>query len=109
MIKLSKTYNFGGKEYDKLDLNLDELTGTDLLQCEKEFKMRCKDRAAVKELEDAWAVTVAAYALKVKYGDLLTLKAPDYLKVVNQTRLFLSSGWEDEKKKSVEKEETTTV
>lgn len=108
MIKLSRTYNFGGKEYKELDLNLDELTGIDLLQCEKEFKLRCKDRAAVKELEDAWAVTVAAYALKLKYGDLLTLKAPDYLQVVNQTRLFLSSGWEDEKK-STEMEETTTV
>ena len=94
-VKLSKTYNFGGKEFDELDINIEEMTGRDFMQCEKEFKARNKDAGAVKELEDSWAITVAAKSVGVKYGDLLNLVSIDYLKVVNGVKRFLSQGWED--------------
>ncbi|MBR8700235.1 hypothetical protein IX317_000643 [Fusobacterium sp. DD29] len=100
IIKLTQKYNLGGKEFEEFNLDLDQLTGKDLVQCEKEFKLRNRETAAVKELEDTWAVTVAAFALGVKYGDLLTLKAEDYLQVVGKTRLFLSKGWADQKPKT---------
>ena len=94
-VKLSQVYNFGGKEFEELNINIEEMTGKDFMQCEKEFKVRNKDAGAVKELEDSWAVTVAAKALGVKYGDLLNLVSVDYLKVVNGVKRFLSQGWED--------------
>lgn len=94
-VKLSQVYNFGGKEFEELNINIEEMTGKDFMLCEKEFKVRNKDAGAVKELEDSWAVTVAAKALGVKYGDLLNLVSVDYLKLVNGVKRFLSQGWED--------------
>ena len=94
-VKLSKTYNFGGKEFNELDINIEEMTGKDFMLCEKEFKARNKEAGAVKKLEDSWAITVAAKSVSVKYGDLLNLVSVDYLKVVNGVKRFLSQGWED--------------
>ena len=48
--------------------------------------------AAVKELEDGWALTVASKASGIKYGDLLKLKGTDYIKVLNKTKGFLNTG-----------------
>lgn len=104
-IDLSKAYNFNGKEYTFLNLNVEEMTGKDLLQCEREFKARSKDTGAIKELEDSWALTVAAKAAGMKYGDFLPLSAVDYLKVVGQIKLFLNKGWESKKE---EREEIST-
>lgn len=104
-IDLSKQYNFGGKEYTFLNINVEDMTGKDLLQCEREFKVRNKEAGAIKELEDSWALTVAAKGAGMKYGDFLNLSATDYLKVINQIRLFLNKGWESEKE---EKEEIST-
>jgi len=79
-VKLSKSYNFGGKEFNELDINIEEMTGRDFMQCEKEFKARNKEAGAVKELEDSWAITVAAKSVGVKYGDLLMSKI-DFSKI----------------------------
>ena len=105
-VKLSQTYNFGGKEFNELDINVEEMTGKDFMQCEKEFKARNKDAGAVKELEDSWVITVAAKSVGVKYGDLLNLVSIDYLKVVNGVKRFLSQGWED---KEAQKDTTEEV
>ena len=94
-VKLSQIYNFGGKEFDELDINI-----------EREFKARNKEAGAVKELEDSWAITVAAKSIGVKYGDLLNLISTDYLKVVNGVKRFLSQGWED---KEAQKDTTEEV
>lgn len=106
-VKLSQSYNFGGKEFEELDINIEEMTGKDFMQCEKEFKARNKDAGAVKELEDSWAVTVAAKSLGVKYGDLLNLVSVDYLKVVNGVKRFLSKGWDEKEDQKNITEETT--
>ena len=63
--------------------------------------------AAVKELEDGWALTVASKASGYKYGDFLKFKGADYLKVVNTTKGFLNSGWDSkEDTENIETEET---
>ena len=49
-VKLSQTYNFGGKEFNELDINIEEMTGKDFMLCEREFKARNKEAGAVKEL-----------------------------------------------------------
>ena len=102
-VKLSKSYNFGGKEFNELDINIEEMTGRDFMQCEKEFKARNKEAGAVKELEDSWAITVAAKSVGVKYGDLLNLISIDY---VNGVKRFLSQGWEDKEAQKNITEET---
>lgn len=109
-VRLSQSYNFGGKEFEELDINVEEMTGRDFMQCEREFKARNKEAGAVKELEDSWAITVAAKALGVKYGDLLNLISVDYLKVVNGVKRFLSQGWEDkEAQKNITGETTEEI
>ena len=105
-VKLSQTYNFGGKEFDELDIDIEEMTGKDIITCERDFKSRIKEAGAVKELEDSWAITLAAKSVGVKYGDLLNLVAIDYLKVVNGVKRFLSQGWED---KEAQKDTTVEV
>ncbi|HEY4534282.1 MAG TPA: hypothetical protein VIG61_09025 [Fusobacterium sp.] len=107
-IELTKVYYFGGKEFSTLELELENMTGKDLLQCEREFKARNKEAGAIKELEDSWAITVAAKAADVKYGDLISMSLTDYLKVVNQVKLFLSKGWDSRSEKE-EKNSTEEV
>lgn len=103
-IKLSKEYIFGSKKVQELYLNFEELSGKDLLKAEKDFKQRYKG-ASVKELEDGWLVTVAGVASGVKYGDLLTLKGKDYIKVLNATRNFLLVSDSEETMINTENEE----
>ena len=116
IIKLNNEYNIDGKQTKEIVLNFDDLTGFSLLDAEKQYKLRNKG-VAVKELEDGWALTVAAKATGLKYGDFLKFKGVDYLKVVNTTKGFLNSGWDskedtenleneemEEKKKKIETE-----
>ena len=94
IIKLTKEYDLGSKKYKEIDLKLDNLTGADLLECEKDYKSRMKSNAEnFKDFDDAWALTVAEKASGIKYGHLMTLGAEDFLKVVNQTKNFLVKGW----------------
>lgn len=106
-IKLSKKYNFGGKEFEELEINIEDMKGKDFLACEKEFKARNKDAGIIKELEDSWAISVAAKAVGVKYGDLIELESVDYLKVVNKVRLFLSKGWEEKEETKADTKDLT--
>nr|DAU76692.1 MAG TPA: tail assembly chaperone protein [Bacteriophage sp.] len=91
VIKLRREYKFGAKNIKEIVLDLEELSGQDLVFAEKEYKARNKG-ATVKELEDSWALTVASKASGIKYGDLLGLKGTDYIKVLNKTKGFLNAG-----------------
>ena len=91
VIKLRREYKFGAKNVKEIILDLEELSGQDLVFAEKEYKARNKG-AKVKELEDGWALTVASKASGIKYGDLLGLKGTDYIKVLNKTKGFLNAG-----------------
>ena len=102
-IKLTQEYTFGAKTYKEFELNFDSLTGRDLILLENEYKERAK-RSILKEQEDAWYITVASKVLDIKYGDLLKLKAKDFVQLVITVRNFLLVS-EDETKK----EKTTTT
>ena len=91
IIKLKKEYTFSGKRVTEITLNLEELSGNDLMAAEREYKTRNKG-VTVKELEDGWALAVAAKASGFKYGDLLKLRGTDYLTLLNKTKGFLNAG-----------------
>ena len=101
IVKLDREYTLSGKKYTEIVLDFEELGGNDLIVAEKEYKKRNKG-AAVKELEDGWAITVASKASGIRYGDLLNLKGKDYMRGLNRTKGFLNSGLE-----SVEDEDIT--
>lgn len=102
-IKLTQEYTFGAKTYKEFELNFDSLTGRDLILLENEYKERAK-RSILKEQEDAWYITVASKVLDIKYGDLLKLKAKDFVQLVVTVRNFLLISDDDTEKK----ENTTT-
>ena len=102
-IKLTQEYTFGAKTYKEFELNFDSLTGRDLILLENEFKER-KKGYSIKEQEDAWYITVASKVLDIKYGDLLNLKAKDFVQLVVTVRNFLLISDDDTEKK----ENTTT-
>ena len=104
-IKLSRTYNINGEEIDVVKLDFENMTGRDFLDSEKNYKVHTKGEVGVfKEFEDKYALNVAAKASGIRYSDFLNLVGEDYLKVLNQTKLFLNKGWESEEKKEEEKE-----
>lgn len=105
VIKLGREYVFGSKNVKEITLDFDNLEGKDLLIAEKDFKKRNKG-ANVKELEDGWLITVAATASKMKYGDLITLKGKDYIKILNATRDFLLVSDSEETTRNIENEAT---
>ena len=108
-IKLSRTYNINGEEIDVVKLDFENMTGRDFLDSEKNYKVHTKGEVGVfKEFEDKYALNVAAKASGIRYSDFLNLVGEDYLKVLNQTKLFLNKGWESEEKKE-EKKETIEV
>lgn len=92
-IELSKSYKVAGHEVKEIELDLESLTGTELLACEKEFKLKNKD-SFFKEGEDGYALVVASKASNVRYHEFLEFKAIDFLKVINSTKTFLAKGWD---------------
>ena len=110
-IKLSRKYDIKGQEIDTVNLDFENMTGRAFLDSEKAYKIHLKDGEGVgvfKEFEDRYALNVAATASGLKYSDFLDFVGEDYLKVLNQTKVFLNKGWESEKKKE-EKKETMEV
>ena len=92
-IELSKSYKVAGHDVKEIELDLESLTGTELLACEKEFKLKNKD-SFFKEGEDGYALVVASKASNVRYHEFLEFRAIDFLKVINSTKTFLAKGWE---------------
>lgn len=98
-IKLSRKYNIKGQETDVIKLDFENMTGRDFLESEKAYKLHTKESGVLKEWEDKYALNVAAQASGMRYSDFLDFVGEDYLKVLNQTKLFLNKGWESEEKK----------
>ena len=72
----------------------------------KAYKLHTNESGILKEWEDKYALNVAAQASGIRYSDFLDFVGEDYLKVLNQTKLFLNKGWESEEKKDKRKENT---
>ena len=101
-IDLSKKYNIRGTEIEKIDIKFEEMTGREFLACEAEYKQHSKGAITLKEWEDKYALTVAAKASGLRFSDFQDFAAVDYMKVLNQTKLFLNKGWESEEDKKEE-------
>lgn len=103
VIKLSKTYKISGKKVGILELNLEEMSGLDLIEAEREYFSRNKN-SIIKELEYGWYLTVASKSSGLKYGDLLNLNAKDCVRIVNTVRGFLQNTDSEEVEKIEEAE-----
>ncbi|MCF0247947.1 MAG: phage tail assembly protein [Synergistes sp.] len=86
-IELSKEIEFEGKKYSALDLNLDSLTGKDVVNAESEAAA-IMGRPAV-DLDKIYQACVAARAAGVSVELLQALPARDFCKVTMAVQGFL--------------------
>ncbi|MEA5034032.1 phage tail assembly protein [Cloacibacillus evryensis] len=86
-IKLSKEMEFEGKKYEALDLDLDALTGRDLINAEKEASVMLFRPAT--DIDKTYQVCVAALACRVPSDMLMSLPGRDFSKITSEVQNFL--------------------
>ena len=88
-IKLSKEIEFEGKKYAELAIDLDELTGRDLVDAGVEAS--AITGRPVTDIDKTYQTCVAAKAAKVPPDMLYTLPARDFAKLTSRVHNFLLS------------------
>ena len=86
-IELTKPLEFEGATVDHLDLDLEALTGKDLLAAEREAMSLSS--GPVTDISKTYAACVAAKAAKVVVDLLLALPAKDFTRVTAEVQGFL--------------------
>lgn len=87
IITLSKEVTFEGQEYSELQLDLEALTGRDLVSAEAEaFSMTGRPAT---DLDKTYQACVAARAAKVLSDMILSLSAKDFAKITSMVQTFL--------------------
>lgn len=87
-VELSKPYSFEGKEYTKLELDFDSLTGQDVINAEKEVRA-LGDRSPVAEFSKTYQAVMAAKAAKVPVDLIMKLPAKDFTRITILVQDFL--------------------
>lgn len=88
--EFAKPFVFEGTEYPSIDLNLDGLTGQDLLDAERDFT-QSGGSAMVLATNQTYLAYVAAKAISKPIDFILALPAKEFSKVVIQVQGFLLS------------------
>lgn len=109
-IKLKKALSVKGESLKELDLNLDELTGFDLIEVEKYINDSNDGRAILfPEYSKNYLIAVAARALKLPSEALKYLSAGDFTRITRAVQDFLmksDSVTDDELKPDIQDTET---
>ncbi|MEF3312612.1 phage tail assembly protein [Paenibacillus sp. GYB004] len=88
--KLARPFHFEGKQITELSLNLDDLTGQDLLLCARHAQTIDPNEVAhVKALSLPYQVAVAAKAAGVPAEQIKALGAKDFTQVTQRVQNFL--------------------
>lgn len=88
----AKPFTFEGKEYKEISLDLDALTGADMLLAERQFNAiegNNQTFVPVKELSKEFQSIIAAMAAKLPFEFMKALPANDFAKVTTQVQNFL--------------------
>jgi hypothetical protein len=93
-VKLTKPVELDGKQVDTINLDLESLTGADVLAVEQELRSQQKDFNISSQ---ATQVAIAAKAAKMIPDDLHKLGLKDFVEVTATVYLFLiGQGFEQE-------------
>jgi len=87
-VELSKPYSFEDKEYTKLELDFDSLTGQDVINAEKKVRA-LGDSSPVAEFSKTYQAVVAAKAAKVPVDLIMKLPAKDFTRITILVQNFL--------------------
>ena len=94
-IKLSKAIKHKGQEIFTLDMPLEELTGNDLIDVEKQL-MQTGEVPFVTDFNKTYLINVAAKAAHIPVEILKFTSAKDFTKITNEVRNFLTLSDSDE-------------
>lgn len=87
-IVLAKPHTYEGKEYSEIELDLESLTGQDLISASNQARV-LGDNSPVPELSKTYLAVVAAKAGKVPVDLILSLPAKDFTTVTMTVQNFL--------------------
>ena len=94
-IQLKKAITHKGNELTTLDLELDNLTGNDLIDVEDQI-LKTGNPIQSTDFSRVYLITVAARALHMPVEILKQMCSRDFAKVVNEVRNFLTASDSDE-------------
>ncbi len=93
-IKLKKAIEYKGAEYKELDMDLDALTGAQLIKAKSQLTVRADSPinfdTIAPQLSMEFQARVAAEASGVPYEVIQALPAKDFVQVTNAVRDFLA-------------------
>lgn len=92
IINLAKSITFNGTEYKALDLNLDNLTGQDLINAEDSLRAKGIMTNGAADFSRNYLLAVCAQALKIAPEALKELNAKDFTRLMNETLIFLAGS-----------------
>lgn len=87
-VKLSAPISYEDKTHSEIAMDLDSLTGADMIEAEKELALGGQV-AAVAELSKSYLAVLAAKAAKVDPGLIKRLPVKDFAKVTLEVQNFL--------------------
>ena len=88
-IELNKPLIYKDNEINELDLDLENLTGRDLINAEEELKTKGINISAW-EFSRTFLISIAAKACHINSEELKNLSASDFTKVINEVLSFLA-------------------
>ena len=87
-IKLKKAIISRGEEVRELDLNLEEITGNDIIEAERQV-MISDNVPMVTVFNKSYQIAVAGRALKIPVETLRAMNARDFMAISNEVQSFL--------------------
>ena len=94
-IKLKKAITHKGQEVFTLDMPLENLTGNDLIEIEKQLT-QSGEVPFVTDFNKTYLISVAAKAAHIPVETLKFTSAKDFTKIVNEVRVFLMGSDSEE-------------
>lgn len=92
-VQLKKLLKHKGQDLTELDIPVEELTGADLIDIEKQVAEKDNKKALIlPEFSKLYLVTVAARAARIPVEVLQTLSARDFTAVTNAVQNFLTGS-----------------
>lgn len=88
-IQLKKAIMHKGNEITTLDMELDNLTGNDLIGVEDQISKTGNNPIQTTDFSRVYLIAVAARALHMPVEVLRQMSARDFARVVNEVRNFL--------------------
>ncbi len=94
-IVLKKALSISGKSIKELDLDLEKLSGNDLIDSEKEV-MISDNTPFVMDFNRSFLITIASKAAGLPSEALRGLNIRDFTKITNEVQRFLTGTGSDE-------------